>query len=195
MTLGEKIKEARKHAGLSQEQLSEKLSVSRSAVAKWETDNGLPDIENLKALANLLDISVDYLLDSSENMDKTVIKEVIDLSKYSGNRRTKKDKCIREKYKMAKINPLLAKEKLTKGELVFDNLLGIILDAPFGTADVYNSLKNSDKQYYLVEQNNKQYLVLVSDEFIFSQELAKNINTNKFEIDNIKFTKCSYEVK
>lgn len=45
MTIGEKLKEARKQAGLSQEQLSEKLGVSRSAVAKWETDNGIPDVE------------------------------------------------------------------------------------------------------------------------------------------------------
>ena len=37
MTFGEKLKEARQKAGLSQEQLSEKLHVSRSAVAKWET--------------------------------------------------------------------------------------------------------------------------------------------------------------
>ena len=44
MTLGEKLKIARKQAGLSQEQLSEKLGVSRSAVAKWETDNGIPDV-------------------------------------------------------------------------------------------------------------------------------------------------------
>ena len=47
MTLGEKIKEARKAAGLSQEQFAEKMNVSRSAVAKWETDKGLPDIGNL----------------------------------------------------------------------------------------------------------------------------------------------------
>ena len=45
MTLGEKLKEARKQAGLSQEQLSEKLGISRSAVAKWETDKEIPDIE------------------------------------------------------------------------------------------------------------------------------------------------------
>ena len=50
MTLGEKLKEARKQAGLSQEQLSEKIGVSRSAVAKWETDNGIPDVDNLKIL-------------------------------------------------------------------------------------------------------------------------------------------------
>lgn len=51
MTLGEKLKEARKQACLSQEQLSEKLGVSRSAVAKWETDNGIPDVDNLKVLS------------------------------------------------------------------------------------------------------------------------------------------------
>lgn len=62
MTLGEKIKEARKQCGLSQEQLAEKMSVSRSAIAKWETDKGLPDIDNLKALAGFLNVSVDYLL-------------------------------------------------------------------------------------------------------------------------------------
>ena len=44
MTFGEKLKCARKEAGLSQEQLAEKLSVSRSAVAKWESDKGMPDV-------------------------------------------------------------------------------------------------------------------------------------------------------
>lgn len=74
MTLGEKIKEARKQSGLSQEQLSEKLGISRSAVAKWETDKGIPDVENLKALSKLLGVSIDYLLDNGENLDKSVIK-------------------------------------------------------------------------------------------------------------------------
>ena len=59
MTLGKKLKEARKQAGLSQEQLSEKLSVSRSAVAKWETDSGIPDIDNLKVISKLLNVSLD----------------------------------------------------------------------------------------------------------------------------------------
>ena len=51
MTLGEKIRLARRGCGLSQEQLAQKLCVSRSAIAKWETDKGLPDVENLKQLA------------------------------------------------------------------------------------------------------------------------------------------------
>ena len=68
MTFGEKLRNARKEAGFSQEQLAEKLSVSRSAVAKWETDNGMPDVGNLKAIATLLNVSIDYLLDEDEKM-------------------------------------------------------------------------------------------------------------------------------
>lgn len=68
MTLGEKIKEARKEAGLSQEQLAEKMSVSRSAIAKWETDKGIPDVNNLKVMSQLLGVSIDYLLDDGEKI-------------------------------------------------------------------------------------------------------------------------------
>ena len=79
MTLGEKIKEARKQCGLSQEQLAEKMTVSRSAIAKWETDKGLPDVDNLKALAQLLNVSVDYLLDGGGTVDVQVIREAYNL--------------------------------------------------------------------------------------------------------------------
>lgn len=44
MTFGEKLKEARKESGLSQEQLAEKMFVSRSAIAKWETVKRLADV-------------------------------------------------------------------------------------------------------------------------------------------------------
>ena len=67
MTLGEKIKEARKQAGLSQEQCAEKMHEARSAVAKWETDKGLPDIGNLKVMSKLLNVSIDHLLDDGES--------------------------------------------------------------------------------------------------------------------------------
>ena len=56
MTFGAKLKQARQNSKLSQEQLAEKLNVSRSAIAKWETDKGMPDIDNLKAISQLLDI-------------------------------------------------------------------------------------------------------------------------------------------
>ena len=66
MTLAEKLKFLRKQAGMSQEQLAEKLGVSRQAVTKLETDAGIPDIENVIAISALFDISIDELL-SNEN--------------------------------------------------------------------------------------------------------------------------------
>lgn len=67
MTLGEKITNARKQANMSQEQLAERLNVSRSAIAKWETDKGIPDIENLKALSGVFEVSIDYLVGNESN--------------------------------------------------------------------------------------------------------------------------------
>lgn len=82
MTFGEKIRYARKHRGLSQEQLSEKLCVSRLAIAKWETGKGMPDVENLKLLARLLGVSVDSLLDDSADGKAAVLREPYRLASY-----------------------------------------------------------------------------------------------------------------
>lgn len=62
MSFSEKLKNLRSQAGYSQEQLAEKLNASRQAITKWETAGGLPDIENIIAIANLFDISIDELL-------------------------------------------------------------------------------------------------------------------------------------
>ena len=195
MTLGEKIKEARKQCGLSQEQLAEKMAVSRSAVAKWEANNGLPDVDNLKALAQLLNVSVDYLLDDGEVIDEVVMREPYNLSDYgNGIKKKKKDRVIREKFLDAEIHTLLGKLKLTKSEKVIGNLLGFFTDAPFGTPDLINSFKNMDKEFYLVEKDGKQFLVTITDEFVETRQLAKRITAEKFEIGNWQFLKCKYEV-
>ena len=196
MTLGEKIKEARKQCGLSQEQLAEKMAVSRSAIAKWEANNGLPDVDNLKALAQLLNVSADYLLDDGEVIDEVVMREPYNLSDYGkGIKKKKKDRVIREKFPEAEIHTLLGKLKLTKSEKVIDNLLGFFTDAPFGTPELINSFKNMDKEFYLVEKDGKQFLVTITDEFVETRQLAKHITAEEFEIGNWKFTKCAYEVK
>lgn len=196
MTLGEKLKGARKQVGLSQEEFSEKLGVSRSAVAKWETDKGIPDIDNLKNISELLNVSLDYLLDDGEKIDVLVMREPYNLSEYGkGIKKTKKDRVIREKYPDAEIHRLLGKMKLTKTEKVVDNALGFLTEAPFGIPEFINGMKNSDKEFYLVEKENKQFFVTVTDEFIETRQLAKRIDSDKFEIGNWKFTKCKYKVK
>lgn len=70
MTFAEKLKSIRKQAGMSQEQLAEKLGVSRQAVTKWETDAGIPDIENIMAISALFDISIDELLSNERGANK-----------------------------------------------------------------------------------------------------------------------------
>lgn len=70
MTFAENLKSIRKQAGFSQEQLAEKLGVSRQAVTKWETDSGIPDIANIMAISALFDISIDELLSNERSTKK-----------------------------------------------------------------------------------------------------------------------------
>ena len=66
--MANKLVELRKAAGLSQEDVAERIGVSRQAVSKWERAEAAPDTDNLIALANLYNVSVDELLclDNSE---------------------------------------------------------------------------------------------------------------------------------
>ena len=66
MTLGERLKIYRTQKGLSQEKIAEMLHVSRQAVTKWESDQTTPSSDNLIALANLYDVSLDELIGKSE---------------------------------------------------------------------------------------------------------------------------------
>lgn len=77
MTLADKLKEARKNAGLTQAELAEKICVSRQAITKWETDKGIPDIDNLRMLSKVLNVSIDFLLDEEETPDQTVVEEPV----------------------------------------------------------------------------------------------------------------------
>lgn len=65
MTFGEKLQFLRKQSGLSQEQLAERLAVSRQAISKWELGSALPDTENVIQLGRLFQVSLDYLLDDA----------------------------------------------------------------------------------------------------------------------------------
>ncbi len=66
MTFGEKIKKLRNDNNLTQEQLAEKLFVTRTAVSKWETDRGLPSIDTLQEIAKLFGVSLDSLISDDD---------------------------------------------------------------------------------------------------------------------------------
>ncbi len=75
MSLGETIRECRKKATLSQEQLAGKLNVSRQAVTKWETDKGIPDIANLIAISDEFELSLDELIKGNATVKKKIIAD------------------------------------------------------------------------------------------------------------------------
>lgn len=66
MHFSDKLQIIRKSKGITQEELAEKLSVSRQAVAKWESGMAYPDILNLIQLSELFHITIDYLVKNNE---------------------------------------------------------------------------------------------------------------------------------
>lgn len=62
MTIGEKILNMRKARGWSQEELAERIGVSRQAVSRWEADSAKPDADRIIAICDLFGMSADYLL-------------------------------------------------------------------------------------------------------------------------------------
>lgn len=66
MEFNKKLQELRKQKELTQEQLADLLFVSRTAVSKWESGRGYPNIESLKAIAKIFSVSIDALLSGEE---------------------------------------------------------------------------------------------------------------------------------
>ena len=186
---------------MTQEQLAEVLSISRQAVTKWESDKGIPDVENLKLIAKVLDVSIDYLLDEEGILDLSYTKEPINLEDYAGcnttktKRLIKKDKwcdeAVRAKFPEARINYLQHKQIMTKKEKGIQTAFW--LTTPIAnTVEVLQSFQNTDKHFYLVTENEKQYLVLITDEFMEIRHLTKMIEPMKtgktYELGGLQFT-------
>ena len=66
MEFNEKLQELRKQKGLTQEELAEALYVSRTAISKWESGRGYPNIDSLKAIAKFFGVTIDELLSGDE---------------------------------------------------------------------------------------------------------------------------------
>lgn len=67
MSLGNKLAEARKKQNLTQEQLAERLGVTRQAVSRWESDAAYPETDKIVRMSQILEVSCDYLLQDGVN--------------------------------------------------------------------------------------------------------------------------------
>ena len=78
MSFSEKLLTLRKAINLTQEQLAEKLDVSRQSISKWESGQAVPEMEKIVALSVVFDVTTDYLLKSSEIDDLSVKTEMLE---------------------------------------------------------------------------------------------------------------------
>ena len=78
MNFSEKLLTLRKTKGMTQEQLAERLDVSRQSISKWESGQAVPELEKIVALSTIFDVTTDYLLKSSEIDDLSVKTEMLE---------------------------------------------------------------------------------------------------------------------
>lgn len=190
MTLGEKIREARKQNGLTQEEFAKKLCVSRPAVTKWESDKGIPDIENLKLISKPLAVSIDYLVAGSDMEIGSVLRQTINLDRYpdaKGNG-LKEDFVVLEYYSDADNIWQLSRERRLSGK---EKVADILFPGVQYTTDHWRD----PSIYYLVEKKDFQFLINVTKDFIISQKLMRFITDKSFDIGEQTFTKSHRKIK
>ena len=190
MKLSEKIKRYRKIFDLSQEQLAEKLNVSRQVVTKWENENGIPEISNLKALSNLFDVSIDYLLDDEKIIEYPILKECYEIEKNNYNNRY--DFAVNYlKNRYGDSASVYVLTQIENGER--SNLTKFLSFITLGISDIsYISEWLGDLAiWFVVEKDTQKLLIKVTKEFIETRELSSLIDINKFTYDKNKFIKVS----
>ena len=79
MNIADRIQCLRKNKGLSQEELADKVGVSRQAVSKWESEQSTPDIEKIIFMSELFEVTSDYILKGIEPVSKTYKKTMYSL--------------------------------------------------------------------------------------------------------------------
>lgn len=190
MTFAEKLKSIRKQTGMSQEGLAEKLGVSRQAVTKWESEAGIPDIENIMAISALFDISIDELLSNEKNFSKlkdylfeSVVEYDIDEPKRYDMKFGGVKRLVLSGYPGEKIRIRLASNTLASVQ----NDFKVKIDDIKKRIDVEMSRKNG-----MTEKQAKEALtvfVSLPDTYIQKIELAVNAETveiNFLECDSIE---------
>ena len=187
MNVGEKIKALRQQNGLSQEGLANKLSVSRQAITKWETNRGLPDIENLKCLSKLFNVSLDYLVTEGNDELSAQINEKINLEEYNAIKHSYKcteDCIVLHKFPQAlKIFPLVQEKRLNRLEKIFEWLFMPF----FGAFDIIDKLNNRRKSY-LIDNNGQNLLVTVTKDIMETSVLPYTVIDKQFVHENYKYT-------
>ena len=172
MTLGQKIFELRKKNNLSQEQLWEKIDVTRQTISNWELDETSPNPDQLKKLSKVLNVSIDELLD---NDIKNIVEEKIsNTEKLAG--------IIIKILKFLGIGFIVL--------LVID-IIAFIVFASFRSYNTKSSITSNIKLECSIDKND--YLISVGSDGYFncsncSIEIQKELEENYIDYGDLKQT-------
>ena len=174
MTLGQKLKEIRKRFGLSQESLAEIMYVSRQAITKWETDEGLPDVSNLQELSKVFNLTVDYLLDNDNSLPALSMRKKLDKDKYEMNQKGYMQ-IIKDNYASPwEVYSLIRRKKRSKlAWFISDFIVGA------GAMETLDAIDDRSP-YFLVKKDGLKLLVNIDDYVMEVIELPTNTNDKKF---------------
>ena len=191
MTLGEKIKSLRTKTNITQEELAEKVGVSRQAVTKWESDMGMPDVENIKNIATLFNITVDELLDYK----REILGEIVLEEKYSldGIKKEDKARCKEEQYIINKFNQATAIYALSRKKK-WTGIKRLFYLTPGHSPEMEDFLENGINIFCLVEEKEKQYIVIMNKDTMKVIQLKTLFADKKLEINGYVYTK-NYKIK
>ena len=185
MILGEKIKSIRKSFGFTQEELAEKLNVSRQAIAKWEMEGGMPDTENLKALSKLFGVSIDSLLDNDADMPLVLLHQEINISDFGKGINEQQKNVINKNFdKNWKVYVLTSDLKFLSAEDIIETIT-------YGISELPNVIKAFKEFHYLAVKDNYRLFVTVTKNMIDIKTLPSDTNIKKFELDNRVYSSIS----
>lgn len=150
MNLGKKIAELRKKNNLSQEDLAEKVDVARQTISKWEIGDTTPDINQVKIISKIFNISIDELVDNDIN--NVIVEKVSNTEKLAGNT-----------IKILKVFGIVLIVFIT---LILLFVIIFMVDMPRNDYDIVGTTKiscNLDNEKYVYEaEYNKNYQVINS---------------------------------
>lgn len=150
MNLGKKIAELRKKNNLSQEELAEKVGVARQTISKWEIGDTTPDINQVKIISKIFNISIDELVDNDIN--NVIVEKVSNTEKLAGIT-----------IKILKVFGIMLIVFIT---LIFLFVIIFMVDMPRNDYDIVGRTKvscNLDNEEYVYEaEYNKNYQVINS---------------------------------
>lgn len=192
MNFSEKIKEIRKKEGISQEQLAERIGVSRQAITKWETGKGLPDVENMVIIAEIFKTTIDELLmdsvkkaapGTSVYTSETIYD--IDCEKHFDINIGSASAILLSSGKDEKLHIKLSSETLEN----LDSTFKIKLDEKKSRLDVICLNKNKLSRYEAEESLTVE--IMLPDKYSDSCEIEASVKL--LEISNLHLNRLEYD--